>query len=144
MAKNFFSKQEQEQVVSAIKNAELNTSGEIRVHIESACKGDVLDRAVEIFYQLEMNKTELDNGVLIFLSLNDKKMAIIGGKGIDEVVHEDFWDSTKNKMIEHFKKDEFTEGLVAGITEAGTQLKKHFPYQEDDVNELSDEISFGE
>ncbi len=144
MAKNFFSKTEQEQITSAIKEAELNTSGEIRVHIESTCEKDVLDQAVEIFYQLEMDKTQLDNGVLIYLSLADKKMAIIGGKGIDEVVPDDFWNSTKDLMIKNFKEGKITEGLVAGILEAGKQLKSHFPYQADDVNELSDEISFGD
>jgi len=144
MAKNLFSKNEQEQITSAIKQAELNTSGEIRVHIESTCNEDVLDKAVEVFYRLGMDKTELNNGVLIFLSVKDKKMAIIGGKGIDEVVSNDFWNSTKDLMIQKFKEGEITKGLVAGITEAGNQLKKHFPYQEDDVNELSDDISFGE
>ncbi len=144
MARHFFSKEEQERIVSAIKKAELNTSGEIRVHIESSCKEDVYNKAIEIFYRLGMDKTELDNGVLIFLSINDKKMAIIGGKGIDEVVSDDFWESTKNKMIEFFKKEEYSKGLIAGIIEAGIQLKKYFPYQDDDINELSDEISFGE
>ena len=144
MAKKFFSQNEQEQITSAIKQAELNTSGEIRVHIESTCSEDVLDKAVEVFYQLKMDKTQLNNGVLIFLSFKDKKIAIIGGKGIDEVVSNDFWNSTKDLMIENFKEGKITEGLVAGITEAGNQLKKHFPYQEDDINELSDDISFGE
>ncbi len=144
MAKNFFSKKEQELITSAIKQAELNTSGEIRVHIESTCSEDVLDKAVEVFYQLKMDKTQLNNGVLIFLSFVDKKMAIIGGKGIDEVVSNNFWNSTKDLMIQNFKEGKITEGLVSGITEAGEQLKNHFPYQENDINELSDDISFGE
>lgn len=144
MAKSFFSSSEQEQITSAIKHAELNTSGEIRVHIETVCKEDVLDKAVEIFHRLEMDKTQLNNGVLVFLSVQDKKIGIIGGKGIDEVVTADFWNSTKDLMIEHFKKGELANGLIAGIKEAGDQLKAHFPYTSNDVNELPDEISFGE
>ena len=111
--------------------------------MEGHCKGDVLDRAAYIFEKLEMHKTELRNGVLFYLAVEDRKFAILGDAGINAVTPEDFWDSIKEKMLEHFKKDEFAAGLVTGITLAGEKLKEHFPYQQDDVNELSDEISFG-
>ena len=144
MSKNLFTTEQQQQIVSAVKAAELNTSGEIKVHIESKCKGDVLDRAAFLFDKLEMHKTELRNGVLIYLAVVDKKLAILGDAGINQKVPSGFWDSIKDFMITNFKAGSFTEGLTGGIKMAGEQLKQHFPYQSDDVNELSDEISFGE
>ena len=130
-------------IVEAIKQAEHNTSGEIRVHIEKKCKIDVLDRAANVFAMLKMHKTELRNGVLFYLSVEDRKFAILGDVGINIKVPEDFWDSVKNTVLEQFKQDNQTEGLIKGILMAGEKLKVHFPYQKDDVNELSDEISFG-
>jgi len=128
----------------AVKSAELNTSGEIRVHIEKRCKGNVLDRAAKVFSTLNMNKTEQRNGVLFYLAIYDKKFAILGDAGINSVVEIDFWDSIKDKMAALFKEGSYTAGLVCGIEMAGYALKKHFPYdKETDVNELSDEISFG-
>ncbi|MFT7157898.1 MAG: putative membrane protein [Parvicella sp.] len=144
MAKDLFTQQEQEQIVAAVKEAELNTSGEIKVHIERKCKEDVLDHAAFMFDQLEMQKTELRNGVLIYLAVGDKKLAILGDAGINMKVPKDFWDTTRDLMISHFKEGEFAEGLSGGIKLAGQQLKEHYPYQSDDVNELSDDISFGE
>ncbi len=144
MAKRFFSENQQEIIVNAIKEAEINTSGEIRVHIENRCKKNVMDRAVEVFATLKMHKTELRNGVLFYLAVEDKKFAIIGDAGINAVVPENFWDAIKTEAIESFKKGEFTEGLAAGIKAAGMQLKANFPYQQDDVNELPDDISFTE
>ena len=143
-ARNFFSTEEKDNIKQAILDAELNTSGEIRVHIENKHKGDVLERAALVFKQLNMHKTEMHNGVLFYLAIQTRTFAIIGDSGIDAVVSEDFWESTKSRMINHFKDGRFTEGLVDGIEEAGTQLKTHFPYQAEDVNELSDEISFGD
>lgn len=141
-ARNFFTKEQQEDIRLAILNAELDTSGEIRVHIENTCTGDALDRALAVFNKLEMDKTENRNGVLIYLAVKNRKFAIIGDKAIHEVVTENYWDSTKNMMLNHFRENQFTEGLVAAITETGKKLKKYFPYQSNDVNELSDEISF--
>jgi uncharacterized membrane protein len=138
-----FTKEQQQQIVEAIKQAEHNTSGEIRVHIEERCKIDVLDRAANIFAKLKMHKTQLRNGVLFYLSVEDRKFAILGDGGINAKVPADFWDSVKNAMLEQFKMGNQTEGLVKGILMAGEKLKAHFPYQKDDVNELSDEISFG-
>lgn len=143
MAKDLFTKEERKQITDAIKEAELNTSGEIRVHIEKKCPEDVLDRAAFWFGKLKMHKTEKRNGVLFYLALKDRKFAIIGDAGINAVVPEGFWDNIKDTMAGHFKEGEFTRGLSEGILMSGEQLKKHFPYQSDDVNELSDDISFG-
>jgi len=144
MAKDLFTEQEQQQIVAAIKEAELNTSGEIKVHIERKCKEDVLDHAAFMFDELDMQKTELRNGVLIYLAVEDRKLAILGDAGINLKVPKDFWNSTKDLMISNFKEGKFAIGLSEGIKLAGEQLKEHYPYQSDDTNELSDDISFGE
>ena len=143
IAANFFSKEEQGHIKSAIKEAELNTSGEIRVHIDNHCREDVLDRAAWWFEKLEMHKTELRNGVLFYLAVKDHKFAILGDAGINAKTPDNFWDTIKEEMQNHFIKGEFSEGLSNGILKAGEQLKKQFPYESDDVNELSDDISFG-
>lgn len=131
------------QIIKAIQEAERNTSGEIRVHIESNCKGDVLDRAADIFAMLKMHKTELRNGVLFYLALNDRQFAVLGDAGINAVVPENFWESVKDEMLKHFVNNDMASGMAAGIEMAGEKLKQHFPYQKDDVNELPDDISFG-
>ena len=140
---SFFTEAQKASIVAAIKEAEKNTSGEIRVHIESKCKEDVMDHAAFIFEQLEMHKTELRNGVLFYLAVADHKFAILGDGGINAKVPEGFWDEIKEHMLGKFKQGAFADGLADGIRKAGEQLKAHFPYQSDDVNELSDEISFG-
>ncbi len=142
--KDFITEADKKSIVDAIKEAELNTSGEIRVHIESSCKGDVLDRAAYLFKKLQMHKTEQRNGVLFYLAYKDHKFAILGDGGINQKVPDNFWDSIKERMAEKFREGKFAEGLAEGIKESGEQLKTHFPYQSDDVNELSDEISFGD
>ena len=139
----FLSKDDKALITNAIKSAELNTSGEIRVHIENKCKTDVLDRAAYIFEKLAMHKTEKRNGVLFYLAVNNKKFAILGDAGINEVTPENFWENIKETMLSYFKEEEFANGLEKGIKVAGEQLKEHFPYLSDDINELSDEISFG-
>lgn len=113
------------------------------MHIDNKCSGIPLDNAIKVFERLKMHETELRNGVLIYVAITDKKLAIIGDKGIDAVVAEDFWDDIKNKLIESFKVEKFTEGLVQAIEQSGIQLKSHFPFQSDDTNELSNDISFG-
>lgn len=143
-AENFLTKEEQTQVVNAIGQAETNSSGEIRLHIENKCNEDLMDHAAFIFEKLEMHNTELRNGVLFYVSINPHGFAILGDVGINQKVDENFWDSTKDIVIENFKKGDFAKGLSEGILKAGEQLKAHFPYQTDDVNELTDEISFGE
>ena len=139
----FFSEEEKQQITDAIKSAELNTSGEIRLHVEGRCKGDVLDNAAYWFEKLEMHKTEQRNGVLIYLAVDDHKFAILGDAGINAEVPENFWDEIKEFMLAKFRNGQFADGLSEAILRAGEQLKIHFPYQTDDVNELSDEISFG-
>jgi uncharacterized membrane protein len=142
-ASDFFTGKQKNEIVEAIKFAEHETSGEIRVHIGLKCKGEVLDRAATIFAKLKMHKTKLRNGVLFYLAVEDKKFAVIGDIGINRVVPEGFWDNVKELLKENFKTGKFTEGLVGGIHLAGEKLKANFPYQADDVNELPDEISFG-
>lgn len=142
-AKNFFTAEQQEDILQAIRDAELDTSGEIRVHIEQKCVGDILDCAAFIFKKLDMHKTVERNGVLIYLSIQNRTFAVIGDSGINAVVPENFWEGVKQLMINHFREGRFAEGLMEGITQAGLQLKKHFPHQTEDINELSDDLSFG-
>ena len=139
----FLTKEEEQEIVEAIRLAEKETSGEIRIHIEKTTSKDHFDRALEVFHLLEMDQTELKNGVLIYLAVEDKKFVICGDKGINELVEADFWDTTKNSMANHFKNSNFKQGLVEGITKAGIQLQKYFPFKEGDINELSNEISKG-
>jgi uncharacterized membrane protein len=142
--RKYFPDESKVKIKNAIRTAELNTSGEIRVHIEKHCKGDVLDRAAYIFSKLKMHETELRNGVLFYLAVEDHKFAILGDAGINQRVPDGFWDNIKDEMAVNFREGKFADGLSKGIVMSGDQLKKHFPYQVDDVNELSDEISFGE
>ena len=142
-AKNFFTPEQQKTIQEAIAGAERNTSGEIRVHIDDKCKEDVLDTAANLFHHLKMDATALRNGVLFYLAVDDHKFAIIGDKGINEKVPADFWDHIKETMLAHFKRAEFTEGLCQGIGMAGEKLKAHFPLQNDDSNELTNDMSFG-
>lgn len=138
-----FTVEEKQVIANAIKNAELNTSGEIRLHVEPKCKEDVLDHAAFIFGKLEMHKTENRNGILFYLSLDDHKFAVIGDAGINQKVGDEFWETIKNEMIPLFKEAKMVAGLALGIEKAGIELKKYFPYKSDDKNELDDEISFG-
>ena len=141
--KHLFNSSEKERIVAAIAAAEMQTSGEIRVHIEPRCKGHVLARAAEVFSKLEMHKTAKRNGVLIYLAYDDKRFAIIGDKGINDVVPDDFWDSTKEEMSKYFKEGQFQAGVIHGINESAKHLAKYFPYDAGDINELSNEISEG-
>jgi uncharacterized membrane protein len=138
---DFLSKADEQEIVQAIVEAEKNTSGEIRVHIEEHSEKSPLDRAQEVFFELNMNETQDRNGVLFYICVSDKKFAIIGDKGINDAVESDFWDGTKDTVIANFKEGNFKKGLVEGILKAGQRLKHYFPYQSDDTNELSNEIS---
>ena len=137
-----FTQQQKDAMVTAIKQAEKDTSGEIRVHIENHSKIDVLDRAADVFAHLNMHKTVQRNGVLIYVALLDHKSAILGDAGINAKVPADFWDSIMKNMIAKFTEGKITEGICEAVISAGEQLKVYFPYQADDVNELPDEISF--
>lgn len=141
-ASSFFTKEQQSQILASVKEAEEATSGEVRVHIETSCPGDVLDRAAWIFGKLGMLKTAERNGVLFYLAVEDKKFAIIGDAGINAKVPDGFWNDISELLRKYFSEGKFTEGLSEGILQAGKQLKTHFPHRLDDVNELPDEISF--
>lgn len=143
-AKSCFTEQERSRIERAIRDAELETSGEIRVHIETRCPGEVLDRAAYIFEKLNMHKTKMRNGVLIYLALESRKFAFIGDIGINSVVPKDFWESLKMNALIHFREGRFTDGLVEVIGEIGHYIQKYFPIQRNDVNELPNEISFGD
>ncbi|MEG1573107.1 MAG: TPM domain-containing protein [Bacteroidales bacterium] len=143
VAAKYFSPAQEDQMVSAIQAAELNTSGEIRVHIDKICKGDALDEAAWLFKKLKMHKTALRNGVLIYVAIESKKFAIIGDSGINALVPDNFWEETKTQMLASFTQGQYTEGIANACESVGLLLKKHFPYQSGDINELSDTISFG-
>ena len=144
MAEKLFSPEDKSIIIGAIQSAEKETSGEIQVHIENPCSGEVLDRAAEVFETLKMHKTQFRNAVLFYLAVEDHKFAILGDAGINRVVPKDFWENIKEEMAVSFKKRHFTEGLRKGIEMSGQQLKAHFPYdQKGDTNELPNEISFG-
>ena len=138
---DFLNKKDEEEVVDAIRKAELRTSGEIRVHLERKSNVPALERATILFAKLKMNNTKAENGVLIYVAVDDKKFAICGDRGINEKVPADFWESTKELIQSHFKNGQFKQGLVSGIESAGEQLRRFFPWESDDRNELSDEIS---
>ncbi len=140
---DFLSVTDEQEIVEAILKAETNTSGEIRVHIESHTRLDHYKRAREVFHLLKMDNTKQENGVLLYVAVNDRKFAICGDKGIDKVVPEDFWESTKDVIQSHFKKGNFKDGILEGVLKAGTELEKHFPRKHGDTNELSNEVSKG-
>jgi len=142
MPELFFNPEELSALHTSIHEAEKFTSGEIRLHVENVCKYDVLDRAADVFKELSMHKTELRNGVLFYLSVKDRKFAILGDAGINTKVPAGFWDSIKEIVLNHFKDGLYSKGLCEGIEKAGLKLSEHFPYSKDDVNELSNDISF--
>lgn len=142
MAMALFTEKEEEQIRKAVEAAESHTSGEIRVCAEKHCPEDVLDRAATYFSKLDMDKTALRNGVLIYLAIEDHKFAIIGDAGINKVVPHDFWETTKDAMRTHFKKGQLVEGIITGVKMAGQELKAFFPLEDDDTNELPDHISY--
>ncbi len=139
---NILNHEEDHRVVEAIKQAEMNTSGEIKVHIENRCKGNVEERSIAVFNRLKLNETKLRNGVLIYLSVKDHKFAILGDEGINKVVEDGFWNDVKDLMLNLFREGRITEGLEQGIQRCGEKLKTYFPYQTDDINEIPDDISY--
>jgi uncharacterized membrane protein len=141
-AKHFFTAEEQTRLIDAIEKAELATSGEIRLHLESFCWGDELAAARKIFRQLNMHQTAERNGVLIYIATVSHKIAIVGDEGIHSKVGEGFWDHIVEKLIQQFKAQKQAEALCECILEVGSQLAVYFPRKHDDRNELSNEISF--
>ena len=140
---DFLTAQEEQQVIAAIKSAEKNTSGEIRVHIEKDTEKLPLERAKEVFWLLNMNETKLQNGVLFYIAVESKQFAIYGDRGIYHKTTPDFWNAEKELVINHFSKKQNGEGLVFAIEKVGEKLQKLFPFNSDDANELSNEISKG-
>lgn len=140
---DFLSYSEEQEVIEAIRVAEQNTSGEIRVHIERHTDLDIASRAMEVFHFLKMDNTKLQNAVLIYVAIDDKNFCIYGDKGINTVVADDFWETTKNTIQSHFINGQFKTGLVQGILTAGKALEQHFPWDHHDTDELSNDISKG-
>ena len=143
-ASDFFSTDDRLRIELAIREAEMNTSGEIRVHVETTFSGELLDRAATVFARLGMHKTALRNGVLFYLAINKRQFAVIGDSGINRVVPGNFWTEIRSVMEDCFKNFQFAEGLSKGIIMAGEQLKKHFPHHLNDQDELPNDISIGE
>jgi len=143
--KDFFSPAEKNQIVAAIREAEQQTSGELRIYIESRCRFvDPLDRAAEIFWILKMENTEARNAVLVYIAIKDRQLAILGDKGIHEKVGEVFWNQEVDKIISQFRRVGYADAIVKMILDIGAALKFHFPYdRKTDVNELPDDIVFG-
>lgn len=140
--KRFITKEDEEEIIQAIQTAEKNTSGEIRIHVErSSEKTDHFERAKEVFHGLKMDNTKQENGVLIYLAIDDRQFVILGDRGIDRAVSDNFWEDTRDIMAGHFKNKNFKQGLIDGVLNAGEQLKKYFPWDTSDENELSDDIS---
>jgi uncharacterized membrane protein len=138
-----FNDDEQQRIRKAIEDVEKHTSGEVRVCIEKTCSEDVLLRAAKYFEQLGMQHTQHRHGVLIYLATVDRKFAIIGDKGINKVVTPDFWDTTKEAMLQHFKYGDLIEGILTGLKTAGEQLAKYFPHHDNDQpDQLSNDIAF--
>ena len=140
---DFLSIEEEQEIISAIRTAERNTSGEVRVHIEKSTTLSHYDRALEVFRMLKMYNTKQQNAVLIYVAVHDKAFVIYGDTGINTIVSNDFWDSTKNVMQDHFKLGDFKQGIIEGILKVGEKLKSHFPWSIEDEDELSNEISKG-
>jgi uncharacterized membrane protein len=141
---DWFTQQEHESIVNAIRNSEKKTSGELRVFVESRCSYvDAIDRAAEVFFGLKMDKTEDRNGVVLYIAMKDHQLAVYGDKGIHEKVGTEFWNKEVLKMLSSFKKESYAEGIIQIVKEIGDALVTHFPYENEDRNELPDDIVFG-
>jgi uncharacterized membrane protein len=140
---DFLTAQDEQQVIAAIKSAEMNTSGEIRVHLEKSTKKPPLERSKEVFCYLKMNETTLRNGVLFYVAVDSKQFAIYGDKGIYEKVSHGFWDEERDLVISHFSQQKNVKGLVLAIEQVGIKLKELYPVTAVNKNELTDEISKG-
>jgi len=141
---DFLTQEQEQKIVKAIRTAELHTSGEIRVHLESITTKDTLERATEVFFYLKMDETKHKNGVLFYLAVDAKKFAVIGDKNINKKVPDNFWDEIKNTVLKEFKTAHYASGLVKGILKVGNELQHYFPYnKKEDKNELPNEVSVG-
>jgi uncharacterized membrane protein len=140
---SFFTEAEQLRIVTAIQEAEKSTSGEIRVHVEPNVAGDAFERAREVFEQLGMAATAQKNGVLFYVAYKDHKFVVLGDSGIHAKVTDTFWDEERQLLQEYFSHGKYCDGLCKAVARAGEKLRQFFPYQQDDRDELSNEISFG-
>lgn len=140
---DFLTAEEEQEIIEAIRTAEKNTSGEIRIHLEKSTNLDVFERAKEVFHMLKMDNTKQQNGVLIYVAVEDKTFVIYGDQGINDVVSGDFWDKTRDSMLAQFKNGNFKQGLIDGVLKAGKELETYFPWEHGDTNELPNTISKG-
>lgn len=140
---DFFSVKEKEEIVQAIAQAEKRTSGEIRVHVEAKAGKEPMARAEQVFYRLGMDQTADRNGVLFYLAVKDRKFVILGDQGIDQKTPADFWEGIRDQMAAEFAEGRFVSGVIKGIDLAGQALAEYFPYQNGDVDELTNEVSDG-
>ena len=141
----FFSKEENEKIVQSICDAEKQTSGEVRVFVESKCRFvDAIDRALEIFANLKMQNTAQRNAVIVYVAIKDRQLAVYGDTGIHQKTGDEYWKAAVNNMVSHFNKENYADGIANCVTMIGEALQQHFPYDKDlDKNELPDEIIFG-
>jgi uncharacterized membrane protein len=143
-AEDYFTPHQKSVIVAAVKQAEKQTSGEVRVFIESKCSYvNAIDRAKELFDKLDMHKTEERNAVIVYVAIKHRQLAIFGDAGIYEKVGQKFWDEQLKEMLQYFNREDFVEGIATVVSEIGEALHQHFPYQKNDVNELPDDIVFG-
>lgn len=138
---DFLPERERARVKAAIAAAERRTSGELRVHLDEHCEDDPLDRAAFVFSELGMHRTQHRNGTLLYVNVTDRQVAVIGDSGIHTLVGQHFWDDVLELVKLHFIGGRFADGLIAGVERIGEKLQEHFPWQRDDRNELSNEIS---
>ncbi len=138
----FFSEKEKTAIIEAIKLAEKQTSGEIRIHLEKKARENFMEHAQHVFEEIGMTQTEKRNGVLIFIGIKSRRFAILGDQGINEVVPKDFWDEVKGLMVLEFTQDRFADGILKAIEKTGEKLKAYFPYEKNDVNEITNRISY--
>ena len=139
----FFTEEGEKQIIQSIQKAEKLTSGEIRVHIQERCRGAIVADAARVFRALKMHKTEQRNGVLIYIVPSRNEFAVVGDKGINDLVPDNYWDDVRDIIQKAFQEGKFAEGVIAAIDKIGEKLHEFFPYQNDDVNELPDDISYG-
>lgn len=137
----FLDEAQEQALISAIRKAEKNTSGEIRIHIEKHTDKEALTRGIAVFKALRMHRTKQRNGVLLYVATQSRKFAIVGDRGINKIVPDHFWDAETAMVLSHFKSGAYLKGLAQVVLDIGEKLKHFFPYQSDDINELSDEIS---
>ncbi len=142
LARNFFNEHEQQLLVNAIEQAELHTSGEIRLHLESFCFGNELKAAKKVFAKLKMQHTQERNGILIYLATISRKIAVFGDEGIHQKLGNEYWQQSIDKLIADFKANKKAEALADCILDLGIQLGNYFPRKSDDKNELSNTISY--